>query len=84
MVYFVLTRAGFDELSSQHNMLPSPLWVNDGVLSPSEISDLRDAGSDITNFVKSIDPHDMPAITDAISTVQEHCPGKRIWVEYAP
>lgn len=83
MVYFVLTRSGFDELSTKQNKLPSPLWVNDGVLSPTEISDLRNAGVDVTNFVRKIDPQDVPAINEAIYIVREHHPGETIWIEYA-
>ena len=84
MVYFILTRSGFEELRSQQNMVPSFLWVNDGVLSATELLDLRNSGIDVTNFARFIDPHDLSAINKAVFTVQEHCPGKRIWVEYVP
>jgi hypothetical protein len=84
MVYFVLTRSGFEELISLQNRVPSPIWVNDGVLTPTELLDLRNSGVEVTNFVRLIDPEDMSAINEAIYTVQEHCPGKTIWVERAP
>jgi hypothetical protein len=43
------------------------LWINDEVLSDSELLNLRKAGVEVTNFVRSIDLHDMSAIKQAIS-----------------
>ena len=54
MVYLTLTRAGYDELIAQRVSMPSALWVNDEVLSASELSELREAGVKVTNFVRSI------------------------------
>ena len=84
MVYFVLTRAGYDELNAQRGATPSPLWVNDGVLSASELLELRKAGVKVTNFTRVIDPHNVTEIQEAIFTVQDHHSGQRVWVEYAP
>ncbi len=83
MVYLALTRQGYNELIAQRGS-PSVLWVNDGVLSDSELLKLREAGVDVTNFVRSIDPHDMSAIEQAVLTVQDHHSGQRVWVEYVP
>jgi hypothetical protein len=82
MVFLVLSRAGYDELTAQPSSMPSALWVNDGVLSASELLEIREAGVKVTNFTRSIDPHDMSAIEQAISTVQEHHAGQRVWVEW--
>jgi len=84
MVYFALTRAGYDELNAHLGTAPSPLWVNDGVLSASELLELREAGVKVTNFTRFIDPHSMTEIQEAIFTVQDHHSGQRVWVEYAP
>ena len=84
MVYFVLTRAGYDELIAQRGSTPSPLWINDGVLSASELLELREAGVEVTNFTRFIDPQNVNEIEEAIFTVQDHHSGQRIWVEYAP
>ena len=84
MVYFVLTRAGYDELNAQQGSILSLLWVNDGVLSASELLALRKAGVKVTNFTRVIDPHNVSEIQEAVLTVQEHQSGQRVWVEYAP
>jgi hypothetical protein len=84
MVYLVLTRAGYDELIAQPGSTPSPLWVNVGVLSTTEILALREAGMKVTNFTRVIDPHNVTEIQEAVFTVQDHHSGQRVWVEYAP
>ncbi|CAI8850514.1 protein of unknown function [Methylocaldum szegediense] len=50
MVFFVLSRAGFDELVRDRGGIPSPLWVTAGVLSDTQLSDLRSQGIDVTKF----------------------------------
>lgn len=83
MVFFVLTRSGYDDLYQRFGSAPSPLWVNAGVLSLAELEKIRADGSDITNFTHTINPLDTEAIRDAIHTIQEHHPGHQVWVEYA-
>jgi hypothetical protein len=82
MIYFVLTREGYEELVSRMGRAPSPLWVNYGVLSEAELAQLRDAGSNVTNFTSRVSPNVVSEIQDALSTIQEHHPKHRIWVEY--
>lgn len=84
MVYFVLTRSGYDELIAQRGFTPSPLWVNEGVLSATELLRLHEAGVKVTNFTRFIDPHNMTEIEEAVFTVQDHHSNQRVWVEYAP
>jgi hypothetical protein len=81
LVFLALTRAGLDELSDEFGRLPSPLWVNDGVLSPEELAKLRAKGSDVTNFSYRIQPGDTTAIENALAVISEHHPRQRIWVE---
>jgi hypothetical protein len=83
MVFFILTRDGFDELKISLGRVPSPVWVNKDVLSLDEIEALRKDRIDVTNFVRYIDPFNEFAIADAMSTVQDHHPGQRVWVEFA-
>jgi hypothetical protein len=59
----------------------SLVWVGYGVLSESELAGLRSNGMEITNFTYSIDPSDHEKVLDAISVIEEHHPGERIWVE---
>ena len=81
LVFLALTRAGLDELRSQFGHLPSPLWVNDGLLSSAELTELRAKGADVTNFSYRIQPGDNAAIEDALAVISEHHAGQRIWVE---
>jgi hypothetical protein len=84
MVYLILTRAGYDELIAQRSSTPSPLWVNVGVFSTSELMELREVGVKVTNFTRVIDPHNVTKIQEAVFTVQDHHSDQRVWVEYAP
>lgn len=83
MVFFVLTRAGYDELVSLLGNAPSPLWVNLGVLTDLELTQLRQRGCEVTNFTRHIESGDNSAIEVALATVREHHVGHRVWVEYA-
>jgi hypothetical protein len=82
VVYFTLTRSGYEDLVSTLGHAPSPLWVNNGVLSPQEIKSLYERGVDITNFTIDVNPEDQSAVAQAIETVREHHPGQTVWVEY--
>ena len=84
MATLVLTRGGFDDLVKAMGHVPSQLWVNSGVLTDRELSELRAAGHDVTNFTRHIAPSDRVAVENAIDTVREHHPSQRLWVEYAP
>ncbi|HTG16302.1 MAG TPA: hypothetical protein VK747_13715 [Blastocatellia bacterium] len=84
ILILVLTRAGYDDLLKTLGRVPAQLWVNAGVLSESELLNLRGAGHDVTNFTNEIPAFDVSAIADAIHTVREHHPLQRLWVEYAP
>jgi hypothetical protein len=83
MVFFILTRDGFDELRRSFGRTPSPVWINNDVLSLDEIEALRKDGIEVTNFVRNIDPFDDSAIADAMSTIQDHHPGQHLFVEFA-
>lgn len=83
MVFFALTRHGYEELVSQTGRAPSPIWVNAGVLSEAELAQLRSAGVEVTNFTHTIDAADSEAILVAVQSIQEHHNGQRVWVEYA-
>lgn len=82
MVHFVLTRQGYDQLIQLcGDQLPSPLWVNAGVLSPSELADLRSQGLDVTDFTQQI-PTSGQEFYSAIDIIKEHHPDVSVWVEY--
>jgi hypothetical protein len=80
MVYLALTRRSYDTLIAQLGATPSPLWVNQGVLSTTELSKLREAGVDLSHFTRFIDPNNATEIEEAIFTVQEHHPDQKVRV----
>ena len=81
MVFLALTRAGYDELTAKLDEVPSPIWVNAGVLSASEVSQLRADGVDLSCFTNPIDHSQPSALVNAVATISEHHPGQAIWVE---
>jgi hypothetical protein len=81
MVFFALTRFGYDELVRVLGHTPSPLWINQGVLTLDERAQLRTSGIDLTDFVERIDPNNHAAVRNATNTVREHHPDASIWVE---
>ena len=83
MVFLALTRSGYDELVSQLQRVPSPLWVNKGVLSDEELAALRALGS-VSDFTYFITPTNVSEVEEASYTVKEHHPNETVWVEYVP
>jgi len=82
MVYFVLTRTGYDDLAVRLAQITSPLWINGGVLSPNEFQLLRQSNFDVSHFTNRIDPLDPAAVSLAVETIQDHHPDKVIWIEH--
>jgi hypothetical protein len=82
MVYFVLSRHGYDQLVTSSDPPQSPLWVNGGVLAAEELTQLRGRGFDVTDFHHSINPRDIGAVEEAVDTIRLHHPGQVVWVEY--
>lgn len=81
MIFFILTKDGFMQMEQVIRSQRSPVWVNNGLFSESELSSLRSSGMEITNFTFRISPYDPEKIVDAVFTIEEHHPGERIWVE---
>jgi hypothetical protein len=82
MTHFVLTRDDFDSLVLSFGKVPSPLWVNHGVLSPNELSGLRQQGIDVSSFTKFIARSNASEFSDALITIREHHSGQALWVEF--
>ena len=80
MVVLILTRLGFDDMRSRVEAARDAVWVNAGVLSPTELAELRAAGWNLTDFVHRLDAANLAS---DIETVREHHPNQIIWVEAA-
>jgi len=84
MVFYVLTTTGYQELVKALGRVPSPVWLNKGVLSEAELAELRSTGHNVTEFSGQRSPEDHQAITQDIWTIQEHHDGESVWVQYPP
>lgn len=84
MVFLVLSRQGYDDLTRQFSRVPSPIWINTEILSDAEMGSIRASGCCLTNFLFRIDPSSLDEIADAVDTVRQHHPGDSIWVEQLP
>ena len=78
MVFMVLTRSGFDEVFPRLIKGCDALWLNEGILSESEVAKLREAGWNLTKWTNpSTD------LMTEIGTVQLHHPDQVVWMEIA-
>lgn len=84
MVIFVVTRKGFKELEPIIKSGKYPVWVGEGVLTETEIDEVRNMEVDLTNFSYEINPEDDEALDSALSTIAEHHPNQRVWLECKP
>jgi hypothetical protein len=80
MVFFALTRSGYDDIKGCLSQQGAILWVNGGVLTASEIQALRDSGLEVSIFRERIDLNEA-ALDDAVSLVIDHHPDTTIWLE---
>ena len=82
MAYIVLTRSGYEELVRKLQGVPSPLWVNKGILSLDELAAIRTSEVVLTDFTRLIRPSNVQEVGEAAYTVEEHHPNETVWVEY--
>jgi hypothetical protein len=81
MIFFALTRSGYDELVRSFGRAPSPLWVNSGILSESDAADIRASGAELTEFTSQVAVNSA-SIETALDTIKQHHPSCSIWVEH--
>ncbi len=81
MIYLVLSRHGYRQLADSSAWPPTALWASEGVLTASELADLRARGIAVTNFTHKIHPGNFSALSDAIDSIREHHPDQAVWVE---
>ncbi len=84
MVILSLTKTGFETMHSLIKEKHIPVWINDDVLSESELKKYREAGMNITNFSYHIGSGDDEALNNALATIELHHPGMTIWIEHLP
>ena len=80
MVFFVLTRDGFEKIKAFLDKPSVALWVNKDVLTAAELVALHSSGVNVTNFTIPV-ALKRDDIDDALATIVEHHPDTSIWVE---
>ncbi len=50
MVFFVMSRQGFEDYLTVKKYLDATLWISAGVISQSELNSLRQSGAYVTDF----------------------------------
>jgi hypothetical protein len=78
MVFFVLTRSGFDDVRPRIDLARDAVWINASVLSQSEVDELRVGGWNLTTFTNLSDLNDLAS---DIETIREHHPNEVVWAE---
>jgi hypothetical protein len=81
VVFFVISRKGYEDYLAVKEKLVAPLWISAGVISQSELESLRNSGADVTDFNYAIGLNENEVIDDAIETIKEHHPGEVVWVQ---
>jgi hypothetical protein len=81
MVFFAITRSGYDELVALLGKVPSPLWLNHDVLSTDEISELQKCGINLTPFSVDV-TGSAERYEAALDTIWQHHPNEKLWSEY--
>lgn len=81
LVVFALTKHCRADLIAMLRQSKTPIWVNHGLLSATELAQFRVEGIDITNFANWINPSDSEAVQQAVATIKEHHPNQAIFVE---
>ena len=84
MVIFAVTKEGFREFESVIKTGKYPVWIGGDVLNESELDSYRKMDLDITSFSYQIDPSNDEELDDALTTIAEHHPGERVWLECRP
>ena len=79
MVYLALTPQGLEEIFDASDAARVFIWCGANALSEGEFANL--ARSDVTRFAYSFANADRATIQRALSTIEEHHPEERIWVE---
>ena len=79
MVYLALTPQGLNEILATPEVANVSVWCGANALSEAEFAKLE--RSNVTRFTYSLASPDKAPIQRALSTIEEHHPGERIWIE---
>lgn len=80
MAFLILTQSGYQDLTQGREGLPSPLWINPGVLHDEEIRRLRADGVELTVLADTVDPLSLPEVERVVRRMQD-AGLATVWVE---
>jgi hypothetical protein len=70
VVFFVISRKGFEDYLTVKDKLTAPLWISAGIISQAELESLRENGADVTDFNYVIGVNENEVIEGAIETIR--------------
>ena len=79
MVYLALTPQGLQEILEASEAANTSVWCGADALSETEFEKLE--RGNVTRFSYSFKNVDKATIECALSTIEDHHPGERIWIE---
>jgi hypothetical protein len=79
MVFLALTKEGLREALSLASQLKCAIWCTNTAITEQEFAAIN--GQALTRFDYSFSLSDSQALADALSTIREHHPGDKVWVE---
>lgn len=79
MVYLAFTRQGLQEILAAPEAAGIDIWCSADAISQEEFNQLNRVN--VTRFIYSLKNADEATMKDALSTIEEHHPGERLWVE---
>lgn len=81
MAFLILTENGFQDLTHKLGRLPSPVWINPGLLTDGEARQLRSEGVQLTILDASVDPESRLEIEQKVRQIQM-AGLSPVWVEH--
>lgn len=79
MVYLAFTRQGLQEILDAPEAAGTDVWCSADAISQEEFNQLNRIN--VTRFIYPLKNADDAAMKYALSTIEEHHPGERLWVE---
>lgn len=81
MVYLAITPEGFREILKSLGTVKTSVWCGADALSMADFDQLE--RGNVTRFDYPLAGADKTTMLDALSSIEEHHPGERIWIEHA-
>jgi len=82
MIYLVFTEEGFQQAQALILEDKATLWINDGVLTTAQQSELAKANIVVHTLPDKADPSNEKSVLAALDYVEKNVPKCEIFVEY--